>query len=221
MSGLPTFEGLLPPTVRLASGRIVDRTAELIGAEDEAIARAVDSRRAEYATGRVFARSLLESLGAPRVPLLREPDTRLPLWPDAFVGSITHSDALCVVAVARATDHAGVGLDVEPDAPTDSEIERVVLRDHEHDWVGQGAGADPEERSRRCRLVFSAKEAVYKAFYPRTRTFWSFQDVVLDLDLEAGSFEASLPESAGRAKATGLVVRREGWIFSAVALPPD
>ena len=92
----------------------------------------------------------------------------------------------------------------------------AALRDREFDWVGEGAGADPVERRRRCRVVFSVKEAVYKAFYPRTREFWSFQDVGVEIDLDAARFSATLPASAGRATIEGRVFRRDGWILSGV-----
>jgi len=83
------------------------------------------------------------------------------------------------------------------------------------------ASAGEADRGRRCRIVFSVKEAVYKAFYPRTRTFWSFQDVGVSIDLEAGSYLAELPEGTGLAKVTGRVACRSGWIVSAVAVEAE
>jgi 4'-phosphopantetheinyl transferase EntD len=211
------FEGLLPSAVRVAASPVYDCVSALLPGERPFIERAVESRRQEFATGRVLARGLLDGLGYPDFELLREED-RTPGWPAQVVGSITHSKAFCVVAVGRATEFRGVGIDLEPDKSTDSDIERVVCRGPEHDWVASAGEAD---RGRRCRIVFSVKEAVYKAFYPRTRTFWSFQDVGVSIDLEAGSYLAELPEGTGLAKVTGRVACRSGWIVSAVAVEAE
>lgn len=211
------LEDLFPDGVRTAADRISDRVDELLPDERPAIATAVPSRQFEFATGRVLARKLLAEFGAPDFALGRD-DDRVPRWPDGFVGSISHSGSLCVAAVARASAFAGIGLDLEPDEPVDSDIERVVCRDGEHDWVGAVTGDD---RGRRRRIVFSVKEAVYKAFYPRTREFWSFQDVTVSIDLERGRYRAELPESAGVATAEGRIHRQGGWILSALAVPAE
>ena len=210
------LEGLLPTEVEIAGTTIRDCVELLMPEERGLVASAVPKRQHEFATGRVLARELLGRLGHADFPLLREED-RIPVWPEGIVGSISHASHVCLAAVGRSASSAGIGIDLEPDEPVESDIARVVCRDAEHDWVAaEGEG----ERARRCRVVFSVKEAVYKAFYPRTRTFWSFQDVGGAIDLDAGTWHARLPESAGVAEAEGRVARREGWIVSAIALPP-
>ncbi|MCP4907609.1 MAG: 4'-phosphopantetheinyl transferase superfamily protein [bacterium] len=216
---VPDLDGLLPAEIRTAIAPIGDEVAELLAGERELIERSVASRRREFAVGRVLARQLLEKFGHSSFPILREEGERLPAWPSGIIGSISHSGDLCMAAVGEASRFQGVGVDLEPDEPVQQEIERAVLKDHEHDWVSD-AGAD--ERGRRCRMVFSAKEAVYKAFYPTTRTFWSFQDVLMSIDLEGrrdtGTFVARLPDGAGRDSIEGRLVQRGGWIIAAVAI---
>ncbi len=211
------LEDLFPAGIRTAAERISDRVDELLPAERPAIATAVASRQFEFATGRVLARRLLAELGRPDFALVRD-DDRVPRWPEGFVGSISHSGSLCVASVARASAFAGIGLDLEPDEPVDSDIERVVCRGGEHDWVAAATGDD---RGRRRRIVFSVKEAVYKAFYPRTREFWSFQDVTVSIDLERGRYRAELPASAGVDTVEGRIHRQAGWILSALAVPVE
>ena len=209
------LENLFPAEIRASATTVADCVDALLPAERPFIRKAISSRQHEFATGRVLARQLLADLGHADFPLIRDED-RVPRWPEGVVGSISHSGSLCAAAVALATQFRGVGLDVEPDEPVDREIERVVCRDGEHDWVADGIG---DERGRRCRIVFSVKEAVYKAFYPRTRVFWSFQDVTVSIDLERGRYRALLPESAGIAEVVGRVHRRDGWILAALAAP--
>lgn len=210
------LEGLLPAEVPVAGATIGDHLAALTAEERTFVETAVPKRQHEFSTGRVLARSILSRLGHPGFPLLRA-DDRIPLWPEGIVGSISHAGHVCLAAAAPTRVTAGIGLDLEPDEPVEADIERVVCRDGEHDWV---AAAGESERGRRRRIVFSVKEAVYKAFYPTTRTFWSFQDVRVEIDLLGEAWRAHLPESAGVAEAEGRVALREGWIVSAIALPP-
>jgi 4'-phosphopantetheinyl transferase EntD len=211
-------EDLLPADVRVAACEVRDRMADLVGAEPAPVLAAAGPRQAEYSTGRVLARRLLHEAGAPLQPLLRRPGGRLPAWPDGFVGSISHSGGICLAAVGSVDTYRGIGIDLEPDAPTRREIDRVVLCGSERDWVA-AAGEEKDERSRRARLVFSAKEAVYKAFYPALRQAWRFRDVELEIDLEAARFCAALPEGAGLARVEGRILRRSGWILCGVAWP--
>ena len=210
------LEGLLPTEILASATTINDCVDDLLPEERGVIAKAVASRQREFATGRVLSRRLLSGLGHPEFPLLRD-DDRVPCWPGGVVGSISHTrssaSSLCVAAVGRASAFQGIGVDCEPDEPVERDVERVVCRGDEHAWVADGVGED--ERGRRCRIVFSVKEAVYKAFYPRTRVYWSFQDVLVSVDLEAGRYHAELPASAGRSAVEGRVYRRDGWILSA------
>jgi len=210
-------EGLFDPAVScLASGPSWTIDA-LLSEERELVASAVASRQRDFSTGRVLARRLLEARGLPREPLLRDAD-RVPTWPPGIVGSISHTQGLVVAAVAASGAFQGIGVDVEPDEPVGEGVERVVCRVAERPWL---EAEGDSERGRRCKIVFSIKEAVYKAFYPRVRVFWNFHDVELEIDLEAERFEARLPESAGRPSIGGRVVRRGGWILSAVQVDPE
>ncbi len=203
-----------------------------VSAEERAhVDGAVAKRAWEFLTARSLAHRLLRAEGRD-VPALLPDSDRVPLWPQGIVGSISHTTtarfpraaratkataarlratSLCVVAISARL--RGLGVDVEPDAPVEAGIERQVCRPGELAWL---ACDDAVERARRCRVVFSAKEAVYKAFYPRVRTFWSFQDVGVEIDLATERFVARLPASAGREVIEGRVRRREGWIVSAV-----
>lgn len=212
MAPADLVEGLFEGGIRVACVEIGDRTDSLLPEERRSIESARPSRQKEFAAGRWLARQLLEPLGHGSAVLPRAED-RLPIWPAGIVGSVTHSGALCAVAIARASEIALLGLDLEPDEPVKEGLARLVCRDAEHDWI---ASPDAEERNRRCRIVFSVKEAVYKAFYPRVRRVWSFQDVCVAIDLEGGRFRARLPEDAGLAEITGHVRRRGGWIVAGV-----
>jgi 4'-phosphopantetheinyl transferase EntD len=206
------LRGLFGSEVHIDASSLCTGAMGLSSAEQALVAGAVPGRRREFATGRLLARRLLAELGYLDFELLRDSD-RVPSWPENVVGSISHKEELCIVAVASARDRAGLGLDVEPDLPVKPGLERLVCRPRERDWV---KSAGPSEQGRRCRAVFSAKEAVYKAFFPRLRQAWGFQDVELEIQLDLDSFRAQLPPSADRGQVEGRILRRNGWILSAV-----
>lgn len=208
--------GLFPDFVCAAEAPFFATIDDLLPPERKLIERAVDGRQREFATGRVLSRTLLAELGHARFALLRDAD-RVPIWPDSVCGSITHTAEHCVVALASSQQVLGIGLDIEPDEPTTPGIDRRVCGSAELVWLD--AAEDSAERGRRCRLVFSAKEAVYKAFFPRIRKFWGFHDVAIEFDLAASRFEARLPAGAGRNKIEGRFARRAGFILTAVLDP--
>ena len=154
-------------------------------AEAAAVARAVPRRRDEFHTGRRLARRALAALCGPAgtIPVAAD---RQPVWPEGFVGSISHCDAVCVAQVARRDALAGIGVDVERAASLEPALARLVATHAEHGHVAarMPAGIDAG------LLCFSAKESVYKAVFPILRTFLDFTDVRLEIDPVRGAFVA-------------------------------
>lgn len=206
------IHGLFDAPVLVVSAPICGQISSLTSGERAIVSRAVDKRKTQFATGRILARRLLSDLGYFGFELLRDKD-RVPVWPEDVVGSISHTEGLCVVAIASARNRVGIGIDVEPDQPVKAGVEKIVCRTRERDWVESGGAS---EYGRRCRAVFCVKEAVYKSFFPRLRRVWGFQEVGVDIDLDENTFRAQLPEDADRPEVEGRILRREGWILSAV-----
>jgi len=179
--------------VLCAVAPVGDHLAALDAAERAVVARAVAKRQREFATGRSLAHRLLEQLGAVGAPLLPGPD-RAPLWPAGVVGSIAHTNTLCVVAAAPAARVTGLGLDIEADTPLDEELWATVLRSDERRTLD---GLPDGERGRRAKLVFCAKEATYKAVSHELGRVLEFDEVSIDVD-PAGSFAARVLEDEPR-----------------------
>ncbi len=91
------------------------------------------------------------------------------MWPEGIVGSISHDPCIAVAAAARERDFAALGIDVEPSEPLPPDLLDLIATPRER--------AEVAENSLEARLLFAAKEAVYKAVYPLDRTFLDFQDV--------------------------------------------
>jgi 4'-phosphopantetheinyl transferase EntD len=110
---------------------------------------------------------------------------RAPVWPDGVVGSITHCSGFAGAAVARRGAVRGVGVDAELGDPLDPELVDLVCTVEERIRLAQLPGLPPNGWA---KVVFSAKEAVYKCLSSHTRTPLDFADVEITLVPEAGRF---------------------------------
>lgn len=199
-----------------------DIAAELFPAEQSAVARAVPARQQEFATGRACAREALARLGVPPGPI---PPGRHgePRWPRGVIGSITHCAGYRGAAVARASSALSVGIDAEPNIPVPQSVLASIADPRERNWIEHLRATTPEL----CwdRLLFSAKESVYKAWYPLTRAWLDFTDAVVAVDPPRERFTARLrvpgPVIHG-SPLTGFSGRwavHDGLILTAVVVP--
>jgi 4'-phosphopantetheinyl transferase EntD len=212
---------ILPAAVASAEafGDLPD--AALFPAEEAFIARAVQNRRREFATGRQCARTALGALGIAPAPILPG-QGGAPQWPPGIVGSITHCSGYRAAAAARASGVVTIGLDAEPAQRLPGEVLELVALPAERARLRELAIAAPGT----CwdRLLFSAKESVYKAWYPLARRWLGFADADITINAVNGTFEARLlvapPEFSGVPLAgfTGRWVIAEGMILTAITV---
>jgi 4'-phosphopantetheinyl transferase EntD len=216
---------LFPHTVAVRDRRIPGDPAELHPAEAQDVARAVPKRIAEFAAGRACARAALAELGVHEFALRAAPD-RQPLWPEGFVGSITHTAGFCAAAVAPRASMLAVGLDTEIVGAPTQDIWSTISRSEELAWV-QSLSAG--ERPAAVTLLFAAKEALYKCQYPLVGEWLDFHD----LRVEAGGWGESTGTFAVSATRSIRFTRRvtlpivgryrfhEQFVSAAVAVPAD
>jgi 4'-phosphopantetheinyl transferase EntD len=215
------IEEILPASVAAveAFGDLPD--AELFPAEDADIGPAIHTRRREFATGRACARAALARLGEPPVAILRG-DRGSPAWPPGIVGSITHCAGYRAAAVGRAADLLAIGLDAEPDQPLPDGVLNVVSLAAERDRLRDLARSAPGPSW--DRMLFCAKETVYKAWFPLTGRWLGFEGAEITLD-PAGTFTARLLEpgpAAGGRELTAFAGRwlaRRGLLVTAICVP--
>ncbi len=129
-----------------------------------------DRRRQAFRLGRAAAHAALRTLGRDDGPVLPGPG-REPRWPPGIVGSISHTAELGVALAGRGSETDGVGIDVEArrHAP---ELADQVPRPEERAWLDR---IDPAGRADAELALFSAKESIFKAFYPRVGTLFGFE----------------------------------------------
>jgi 4'-phosphopantetheinyl transferase EntD len=197
---------MLPSSVHLAAGQGEAPVIDLWPEEEPLVAKAVAKRRREFGWGRSLAREALGQLGmAPCAIGVGE--RRQPLWPAGVVGTITHCTGFCAAAVAPAEQLRGLGIDAEPDAPLAEELWDTIC-------------TPQEQRSLRSlppvfsKMLFSAKESIFKYTYPLTGIYLDFLDAEIEF-LEGGTFSMEIPKLEG-VELTGRYAHVDGLVLTAV-----
>ena len=210
---------LLPGDVVTAETVGDDPDAYLLPAEEHMVAKAVHKRRREVTNARSCARRALAELGRPPVAILRG-DKGQPLWPDGVVGSITHTTDYYAAAVAHAGKVRSIGVDAEVHGVLPEGVLRHIAFGPELDWLA----ARPAGPVHWDRLLFSAKESVYKAWFPLTGRWLGFEEAELTLD-PAGTFEARIlidgatHDGPPLTTMSGRWLVRDGLVLTAITLP--
>lgn len=95
-----------------------------------------------------------------------------PIWPPGIVGSLAHDSDVAVAAVALQREFAGIGIDIEPAEALPAGVVKTIATPWEqlslNAYVYGG------------RLLFVAKEAVFKAVADLDQTFLDHHDVEVD-----------------------------------------
>lgn len=216
------IEELLPDGVASSESFTDPPEARLYPAEETAVARAVGKRRREFTTARFCARRALREIGVPPAPLV--PGERgAPQWPVGVVGSMTHCAGYRAAIVARLRSVVTLGVDAEPHEKLPDGVLDAISVAGERQHVASLSATDPGV----CwdRLLFSCKEAVYKAWYPVTGEWLGFADAELTFDVASGGFTARLAKKGPEIDGAPLIefrgrwLARDGFVLSAVTLP--
>ncbi|MDX3524047.1 4'-phosphopantetheinyl transferase family protein [Streptomyces scabiei] len=218
------IDQLLPATVASAWAREDLPGTRLFPEEEAALGDAVDKRRREYTTVRACARRAFTQLGMEPAPVV--PGHRgAPRWPDGLVGSMTHCAGYRAAALARASDAVALGIDAEPHQPLPEGVLDVVGRPEERSWIAAQGGDTGVWWD---RLLFGAKEAVFKVWYPLTGRELDFDEAVVDFrprDIApghaSGVFDARLlvPGPHMLTTLSGRWLVRDGLSVTAIVLP--
>jgi 4'-phosphopantetheinyl transferase EntD len=168
-------------------------------AEETLIAKAVDKRKREFRAGRNCAHALFEEHGIACDALLKGIQ-REPAWPEGWVGSISHTDGMCAVAIASQSHYLGIGLDVEQDTPLSDGVRKMICSPSEMDHIN----ALKTENGHRFgslaldKVNFSAKESFHKVYFPLNHHTLGFLDANVEFEPMDNAFTATIlnPESA-------------------------
>jgi 4'-phosphopantetheinyl transferase EntD len=147
-------------------------------------------RKTEFSQGRSSAHQALAKFKLESEPILRNAETREPCWPDRIRGSITHSGEYVAAAVGLADDVSGIGIDLESlSRAVDFNISRHVCVDKEMEWLKTLA---PDQANQALRIIFSAKESIFKCLFPISKTYLYFKDATVTIDEDNAEFTFTL-----------------------------
>jgi 4'-phosphopantetheinyl transferase EntD len=215
------IEQLLPPAVVVVEAFEDVPGEPVFPGEEDLVATAIESRRREFVTARRCAREALARLGHPPVAI-RRGAKRDPQWPAGLVGSITHTAGFRAAAVASRDVVAGIGIDTEQNEPLPEGVDGMITVPGEPEMIATLVKTNP--MTQWGRLLFSAKESVYKAWYPLTGRWLGFEDARITID-PAGTFAATLLIDGTRTdggspltELRGRFVVARGLVATAVAI---
>jgi 4'-phosphopantetheinyl transferase EntD len=200
---------VLPDTV--AAAEMYDDPPDLapMPEEEPLIARSVAKRRNEFITVRYCARQALGEIGVPPVPILKG-EKGEPCWPDGVVGSLTHCEGYRGAAVGRGESVRSVGIDAEPHGVLPNGVLDAISLPVERAEISALPGGLHWDR-----ILFCAKEATYKAWYPVTRRWLGFEDAHIVFDVDeggaAGGFESRILIDPAALSGPPLTTLRGRW----------
>lgn len=175
----------LPRRVAYEIVGVDDRATNQFAREESALLtpQSVPARVRSFQLGREAAHRALHRLDLDDRPVLIG-DHREPVWPPGTTGSISHTAQLGVALVGRRDEAGGIGVDIEERryAP---ELWDQVPRAEERPWLNQAVSPDNS-----VLALFSAKESIFKAFFPRVGGFFGFE--AASLTPTEGGFRARL-----------------------------
>ncbi|MGV0635663.1 4'-phosphopantetheinyl transferase [Mycolicibacillus trivialis] len=205
------LSSVLPSVAGLAAAERYDDPPELraLPEEESLIARSVPKRRNEFITVRACARTALAELGVAPVPILKG-DKGQPRWPDGVVGSLTHTVGYRGAVVARDGAVRSVGIDAEPHDVLPGGVLDAISLPAERDEIA----ALPSELHW-DRILFCAKEATYKTWFPLTQRWLGFEDAHIVFEPDdtgsTGSFTSTILIDPAALSGPPLTVLRGRW----------
>lgn len=179
---LSAMMSMAPPGIRLGcrSIRVGDENLLLPEEQRAVTTRDLEARRASGAA-RHLARDLMVELGHPAAAIGRGPFGQ-PLWPAGLRGSLAHDRVMAVAAIVPGPADVSLGIDVEPAEPLPDDALPLVMT------AGDDLGSAGLHLA--GRILFAAKEAIYKAVHPLDGVILSHDDVVVSLSAACGRTRA-------------------------------
>lgn len=147
--------------VSICGGTFPDEHHGLVEERYQA-SRFAPSRQREYYSVRQFARQAGDRLGLRLGALVKGPSGSI-RWPQGVVGSVSHSKNRGVAIVGSSGSVSGLGVDVESLDRFDQVGRPLRTHDGEDALIEELASRYDIPRTKASVLLFSAKEAAFKA----------------------------------------------------------
>ncbi|WP_423891666.1 4'-phosphopantetheinyl transferase family protein [Corynebacterium argentoratense] len=184
-------------------------------AEKALVAHAAPRRKAEFGDGRWCAHQALAELGRDSgEPILRG-DKGMPLWPASVSGSLTHTEGFRAAVVAPRLLVRSMGLDAEIATALPEGVLGSISRDSELTQLSRlrAAGVSCPDT-----ILFCAKEATYKAWFPLTHRWLGFEQAEVDIREDGTFISYLLVRPTPVPFISGQWVIRDGLVLASTAV---
>ena len=140
----------------------------------------------------------------------------MPLFPDGFVGSITHTQGFRAAVAAPYSSVRSIGIDAEPADALPEGVFDAIARASEVPQMSKlvAAGVTCPDR-----LLFCAKEATYKAWFPMTQRWLDFDQAEISLRADGTLISYILARPTPVPFIEGRWVIRDGYVIVSTVVP--
>ena len=151
---------------------------------------AADKRQIDYLSGRYCVKKIYEYLGLD-LPLPAIDEDKGPVWPKGYQGSISHTEGFATAVVSEVSDIV-VGVDLETVTERIKNLKKHICVDMaEFICLKKVILLSDEEI---LTIIFSAKESLFKALYPKVNKFFGFKAARVVSSSEGNSIKIILQE---------------------------
>lgn len=103
-----------------------------------------------------------------------------PLWPENITGSISHKEEIAIAVVCKKSQYRGLGIDIEErKQKIDFDISRFICTEEEIQEIYR---LHERKKDVVFKLIFSIKEAIFKAFFHATGKLLGFEDIEITFE---------------------------------------
>lgn len=155
---------------------------EILTANEKLLTKGFSQKRLDhFISGRYCAKKALSEVVNGDYEILKGKDGE-PVWPEGFIGSISHIDGFYGAVAAQQKCIRSVGMDIEGLGKITNEMRTNLFTQNELEFIGS---MDFGEQDYYSTLFFSLKESFYKMQFPMTgEKLW-----FTDLEIGAGNSE--------------------------------
>lgn len=156
------------------------------------LTNSLHKRSSEFIAGRLLAKNALISEGSIST-YVRIGESNEPIWPQGFIGSISHKDSNVICAAANKDKVESIGIDIESFIQTEDylNVAGQCLAPSEYRFLQKGAL--PTSPNVTTTIIFSAKESIFKALFPDIGFFFGFEVArVISINFNSSEIEIEL-----------------------------
>jgi len=167
---------------------------------------AVEKRKCDYLLGRLCAEAAISALTGEKGVILDFSKTGAPKWPKGVVGSISHNSNLVLSVCALKSNCVGIGIDCEEVLinSTFKDIKSIFISADEEQFLNSFG----KPLNLLGTLLFSFKEATFKALFPLVNSYFDFKDFsVTNIDFEEKTIQGYITKNISDIIKTGFEVQ--------------